>query len=99
MAGAIDPTCNEIVKSTRLLVFFATPHRGGNHASVGEIAANIAKLFSGTAPSNDLLRALRKNSNEATTRFEQSRNIFANCSAITFFETKSYHRAGLVRPG
>jgi len=95
VVGSIDPTYNDIVKSTRLLVFFATPHRGGNHANVGEIAANIARLFS-ASPSNDLLRALRKNSNETTTRFEQSRNIFANCGAVNFFETRPYHRVGVV---
>ncbi|KAL6796932.1 hypothetical protein J3E68DRAFT_450006 [Trichoderma sp. SZMC 28012] len=61
--GTLDPTYGSIVKSTRLLVFFATPHLGGNYSGIGDIAAKIVRTGLGT-PSNDLLDGLKAGSRD-----------------------------------
>ena len=97
MQALVEAKLNEkyksIVESTRLLVFFATPHRGGNHATIGDIAAKITRL--GTF-NNNLLDGLKRSSNEAARRFEQARHLFETCLAISFFESWSYGPVGIV---
>ncbi|KAL7910136.1 hypothetical protein GGI35DRAFT_469048 [Trichoderma velutinum] len=61
--GTLDPAYGSIVKSTRLLVFFATPHLGGNYSGIGDIAAKIVRTGLGT-PSNDLLDGLKAGSRD-----------------------------------
>lgn len=48
-------------KSTTGLMFFGTPHAGGNKAGTGKVIANILSVFTGQ-PRNDLLATLEKNS-------------------------------------
>ena len=84
-----------IVEATCVLVFFATPHQGGNFASVGDVVAKIATAA--LRNSNDLLDALKKNSNEATKRFEQARNLFEKCLVVSFYEGETYRKIGIVR--
>lgn len=93
--GTLDPAYGSIVKSTRLLVFFATPHLGGNYSGIGDIAAKIVRTGLGT-PSNDLLDGLKAGSRDVIRRFEQARHLPANCLVISFYETESYGRIGLV---
>lgn len=50
-----------IPASTHGLVFFGTPHHGGNGVGPGKIAANVVKLFTG-APKNDIFQHLEKDS-------------------------------------
>ncbi len=47
--------------STHGLVFFGTPHRGGEKAGVAEAAANICSAFTGQ-PKNNLLESLKNRS-------------------------------------
>jgi hypothetical protein len=82
-----------IIESTRLLVFFATPHQGGNYASIGDIVARIVVLG---GLNNDLLKALKQSSNEATRRFEQARHVFERCLVVSFFEGEPYGKMGIV---
>ncbi|KAL5086823.1 hypothetical protein Trisim1_008735 [Trichoderma cf. simile WF8] len=93
--GTLDPAYGSIVKSTRLLVFFATPHLGGNYSGIGDIAAKIVRTGLGT-PSNDLLDGLKAGSRDVIRRFEQARHLPANCLVISFYETESYGRIGLI---
>lgn len=94
----LDPTYKPIFEATRLLVFFATPHRGGEYASVGDIAAGIFNnLITPLKRRNDLLDALKKNSDQATTRFDQSRHLYDKLLVISFFEGQSYGKLGIVR--
>jgi hypothetical protein len=92
----LDESYRSILDATCLLVFFATPHRGGNYASVGDVAAKICTMALRT-PTNDLLNTLKRNSNEATKRFQQARHIFEKCLVVSFFEGSSYHKTGIVR--
>ncbi|SPO04151.1 uncharacterized protein DNG_06834 [Cephalotrichum gorgonifer] len=84
-----------ISDAARLLVFFATPHQGGNYATIGEVVAKIVRAGL-RKPGNDLLRALQKDSDVATRRFEQSRHLYDRCLVVSFFESESYGKLGLI---
>lgn len=92
----MDISYKSIVENTRLLTFFATPHQGGKYAGFGEIIAKLVKR-SMRKPGNDLLNALKKQSDDATRRFEQSRHLFDRCHVVSFFEGVSYRKLGIVR--
>ncbi|KAH6881069.1 hypothetical protein B0T10DRAFT_551364 [Thelonectria olida] len=93
--ATLDVSYKSIVEATRLLVFFATPHQGGNYASVGDVAAKIVSAGL-LKPSNDLLDALKQHSNEATRRFEQSRHLYERCLVVSFFEGMPYGKMGII---
>ncbi|RYP45994.1 hypothetical protein DL768_007744 [Monosporascus sp. mg162] len=93
--ATLDPTYKPIVEATRLLVFFATPHRGGKYANIGDIAARIVRA-SLQKPSNKLLDALKKKSESATKRFEQSRHLYERCLIVNFFEGQPYGKLGII---
>ncbi|KAG7402509.1 Protein SERAC1 [Fusarium oxysporum f. sp. rapae] len=93
--ATLDVTYRSIVEATRLLVFFATPHQGGNYASLGDIVAKIVRTGM-SRPRNDLLVALKKNSDLATQRFEQARHLPERCLVVSFYEGESYGRMGLI---
>ncbi|KAH7304608.1 hypothetical protein B0I35DRAFT_401104 [Stachybotrys elegans] len=95
VTATLDIEYKSIVEATCLLVFFATPHQGGNYASVGDIVAKIVRA-STSKPRNDLLDALREKSDQATQRFEQARHLPEKCLVISFFEGESYGRMGLI---
>jgi hypothetical protein len=78
-----------------VLVFFATPHQGGNGASLGDVVAKIVNAAPGK-PNNDLLDALKKNSIKARERFEQARHVFEKCLVVSFYEGKPYGSIGIV---
>ncbi|KAL6697553.1 hypothetical protein J3F84DRAFT_407167 [Trichoderma pleuroticola] len=93
--GKLDPAYVDIITSTRLLVFFATPHLGGNYSGIGNIAAKLVRTGLG-APSNDLLDGLKSGSRDVIRRFEQARHLPDACLVISFYETLSYGRLGLI---
>ncbi|KAK6822560.1 ankyrin [Apiospora arundinis] len=89
----LDDSYKKVFESTCLLVFFATPHQGGAYANVGELAV---KLFKIGQLSNDLLKALSKNANDATRRFEQARHLSDECLVISFYEGETLGLAGII---
>ncbi|KAI1397445.1 TPR-like protein [Hypoxylon fuscum] len=91
----LDVTYKPIVEATKLLVFFATPHRGGNYAGIGDVVARVVR-FSLWNPSNKLLDDLKKNSDSATKRFEQSRHLYERCHVVNFFEGTPYGKLGII---
>ncbi|KNB17003.1 hypothetical protein FOXG_14990 [Fusarium oxysporum f. sp. lycopersici 4287] len=95
VAATLDVTYKSIVEATRLLVFFATPHQGGNYASLGDIVAKIVRTGV-SKPKNDLLDALKENSDQATQRFEQARHLPERCLVVSFYEGDSYGKMGLI---
>ena len=76
-----------IKASTYGLVFFATPHRGGNKAGVAKFAADICCGLTGHAR-NPLLKQLQRNSilNEVST--DQFSNQSNDYEVLTYVETK-----------
>ncbi|KAI1089379.1 P-loop containing nucleoside triphosphate hydrolase protein [Rostrohypoxylon terebratum] len=91
----IDNTYKAIPEATKLMVFFATPHRGGNYANIGEVVAKIVRASTQT-PNDGLFDALKKESDTATIRFEQSRHVFGRCNAVNFVEGESYGTLGII---
>ena len=95
MQAILDPTRSSILQSTCLLVCFATPHRGGNHARLGDVVAKIVRAFS-RAPQNDLINALQLKSSEAMKRFDQSKHLVDRFYFVNFYEEEPYGRMGIV---
>ncbi|SPJ79161.1 uncharacterized protein FTOL_07552 [Fusarium torulosum] len=95
VTATLDVTYKSIVEATRLLVFFATPHQGGNYASLGDIVAKIVRT-SMSKPRNDLLDALKEDSDQAAQRFEQARHLLERCLVVSFYEGDSYGKMGLI---
>ncbi|KAF2872761.1 hypothetical protein BDV95DRAFT_397503 [Massariosphaeria phaeospora] len=94
--ATLDDSYSEILRSTKLLVFFGTPHRGGNHATVGDYVARLYKTMARN-PRNDLVESLREFSDTATKRYEQFRHKLEDFLIISFFETLPYSKvAGLI---
>ncbi|KAK2749871.1 hypothetical protein FQN57_005287 [Myotisia sp. PD_48] len=91
----VNPTYNPIFAATCHMVFFATPHRGGNYANVVDVAAGLVKAVLQNT-SNDLLNALKENSNAATMRFELSRHMFDKILVSSFYEDKLYGPLGRI---
>jgi hypothetical protein len=96
MEATRDVTYRPIVDATRLLVFFATPHQGGNYASFGDIVAKVVRA-STRNPSNDLLNNLKRDSDMSHDRFRQFRHQQDKYLVVSFSEGKSYHGLGIVR--
>ena len=73
--------------STRGLVFFATPHAGGNLAGLADVAANFASAMTGSAK-NSLLKTLKQSSllNEISKDHFQPQS--GDYEVLTFIESK-----------
>jgi protein SERAC1 len=77
------------------IVFFATPHRGGNHAKFGDIAASVARAVL-QYPDNTFIEALKKDSLFADSIIEDFKHQLENFFILNFFETLPYKNMGLV---
>ena len=91
----MDPTYKSLVTATCHLVFFATPHQGGNYATAGHAVAELVRT-SLRKPKNDLVDGLRRSSNAVTRRFEQSRHLSDKVVVTSFFEGEQFGKLGLV---
>lgn len=91
----LNPSYKRILKSTTLLAFFGTPHRGGNFANVGNTAASIVRKLIGN-PRNDLVKGLKKHLDMATKRCEEFRHLSDRFTILSFWETHPYGRLGLI---
>ena len=76
-----------VIRATRGLIFFGTPDRGGNGASVADNAARALGFFTGETPS-ELLPVLRGKSIFAETVSEQFQAMSLPCRVASFFEQK-----------
>lgn len=69
------------------MVFFGTPHRGGEGTSLGSVAASVAK-FVLRNPSNSLMESLKKESFLADMLNEDFANQYERYQIVSFYETK-----------
>ena len=76
-----------IKASTYGLVFFATPHKGGNRAGGADLVANICSGLTGGSR-NSLLKQLERNSILREISTEQFGPQIENYDILTYFETK-----------
>jgi hypothetical protein len=84
-----------IREATYGISFFATPHRGGNHAKLGDIVASVAKGIL-RPPDNTFMEALTKDSMFAQEIIDDFRHQLENFVVLSFFETLPYKKIGLV---
>lgn len=82
-----DNTYCSIFDSTFGVVFFGTPHHGGNGAGLGAIAASITRAVLGN-PSNSFLEALTRESNFLSVITDDFSQLLEKLYFISFFETR-----------
>lgn len=68
------------------MVFFGTPHGGGNNAQVGSLAAKIAKSLA-SKKDNNFLEALKKNSFYSEQNRDDFMHIAKKFAFLTFYES------------
>lgn len=84
-----DETYKKIWASTFGIVFFGTPHRGGNKIGVGSVAAGVARAVLGN-PSNGFLKTLRCESEVLDAINDDFRRCLEDFQYISFFETRNF---------
>ena len=82
-----DPLYTCLKASTHGLVFFATPHRGGEGAAVAEAAATICSAFTGR-PRNQLLKSLKSKSLITELSSDQFRHQLNDYEVLSFIERR-----------
>ncbi|KAL2266766.1 hypothetical protein VTJ83DRAFT_6118 [Remersonia thermophila] len=82
----IEPAFNDILSSTRGIVFFGTPHRGTDAAVWGETLARIKFAAFGARDLSDLFRALRPDGTDLMNVSEDFRPMVTRFAISSFFE-------------
>ncbi|KAE8412673.1 hypothetical protein BDV36DRAFT_300652 [Aspergillus pseudocaelatus] len=92
-----DPKFQEAIKSTRGLVFFATPHRGatGDAVGVGFICADIVRAIQGEGK-NPLPELLQRDSALADTLSRLFEEKLVQFNIISVYETRSMKPYGII---
>lgn len=93
--GRLNTRYAPISNATYGMVFFGTPHGGGNNAGLGDVIASIARLVL-RKPANDYLNVLRHDSflaEELRKNFKQFQDKY---HVVSFFETLPTGKAGMV---
>jgi hypothetical protein len=90
-----NDTYHNIRAATFGLVFFATPHRGGNHAKLGDIVASITTTVLNN-PSNTFMDHLQKDSFLSEDLQHLFKHQVENYHILSFYETL-HDSVGLVR--
>ena len=93
--GRLNTRYAPISNATYGLVFFGTPHRGGNNAALGEVIASAVRFFL-RKPANDYLNILRHNSFLAEGLRKNFKQLQDNFHVLSFFETLPMGKAGMV---
>ena len=93
--ATLDTAYKSVVTATCHLVSFATPHQGGNYATVGYAVTELVRT-SLRKPKNDLVGGLGRSSDAVTRRFEQSRHLSDKVVVTSFFEGEQFGKLGLV---
>ncbi|EXJ53772.1 uncharacterized protein A1O5_13021 [Cladophialophora psammophila CBS 110553] len=84
-----------IRKATFGLVFFATPHRGGRHAQLGDIAADIARCILRNQK-NTFMDNLKYNSLFSEHLQDEFRHQYEDYQILSFYETLPMGPLGLI---
>ena len=93
--GRIKDRYKPIYEATYGLVFFGTPHRGGNHANVGSSFASVVRAILG-GPENSFMHALKKGTFYAEVLDRDFREIQESFFVLTFYETQPKSNFGMV---
>jgi hypothetical protein len=90
-----DATYRTIWESTYGLVFFSTPHQGGNNAGFGNVVAGITRCVSRNL-GNTFMTALKSNSLFLSTITDDFRQLLEDFQILSFYETRPLGSFGLV---
>jgi hypothetical protein len=86
---------SSIRDATYGLVFFATPHQGGNYTGLGDIAAKIVRGILRN-PSNTFMESLKKDRLYSDELIQNFRHQLENYYVLSFSETLPFKKVGLV---
>jgi len=89
-----DRIYGELRNVTKALVFFATPHRGGNGTTIGQIAVNAVRFFSGNLH-NNLVASLKKSSKYLAQLSADFSHQYEDYDFLSVVETRGMMRAPL----
>ena len=78
---------SSIRHSTSAIVFFGTPHRGGNGATFGQFAVNVVRLFTNSVR-NDLVNSLQKSSPFLAHLTADFKHIYEDFNYLSILETR-----------
>lgn len=95
MHAKSDPLYEDISRSTYGLVFFGTPHRGGNHAGLGDELARVVRALAGR-PANTYMKALKADSIFSENLTDDFRQLLEQYRVLSFYETRPLGRFGIV---
>ena len=95
MQSKLDGSYGLISAATYGIAFFATPHRGGNFAALGDIASTIVRGVLRN-PNNTFMEALKSDSLFAESIIEDFRHQLEDYHVLSFYETLPYKKLGLV---
>lgn len=88
-------TYRSIHKTTFGIIFFGTPHRGGNHAFIGSAMATVARVVSG-GTKNTLMSSIRSASILSEIMADEFRQCVADLSIVSFYEERATSGLGIV---
>ncbi|KAI9768271.1 MAG: hypothetical protein M1839_004165 [Geoglossum umbratile] len=92
LAKQNDRVYSQLRNRTKAIVFFATPHRGGNGTTLGQIAVNASTFFSGNLR-NDLVDTLRKDSKYLAQISADFAHQYEDYEFLSVVETKGLMKA------
>ncbi|KAG4443916.1 hypothetical protein IFR05_000556 [Cadophora sp. M221] len=92
-----DPGMRNIKDKTYGLVFFGTPHRGGNAVSVGEVVEKVVKTFS-VGGNNSLLQCLKRGGKLSVDAQDNFRSHIEDFQYISVIEGRPKPGVGIVVP-
>ena len=90
----MDTRFQSIQRATFGLVFFGTPHHGGNIRDFGEFAVNVATTVL-NSPKNPLIKTLKSNSQPLADLSEQFRHQQDLYQVVSFYEMKPVNKKGI----
>ncbi|KAH7394479.1 hypothetical protein BKA66DRAFT_567421 [Pyrenochaeta sp. MPI-SDFR-AT-0127] len=90
-----DKSYDDIFRSTFGLVFFSTPHRGGNHAGAGDSIARLVRALAGN-PENTYMKALKGESIFSEILADDFRQLLEQFRVLSFYETRPLGSFGIV---
>jgi len=91
----LDESYKSIREATYGIAFFGTPHQGGNHAKLGNIATSILQSVLRN-PANTFMEALKKDSLFSDNLAGDFRHQLEDYYVLSFFETLPTGRLGIV---
>ena len=97
MHAKLDDSYRQIRTATYGIAFFGTPHQGGNHTYLGDIASSIARAVLRN-PRPDFMEALKGDSLFADILVQHFRQLLEDYYILSFFETRPFKKLGTVSP-